>query len=239
VRHYALELDGPFLQRPAQRPLLGSSAVLSAASGRRVTMSAVSIARRFGATRQGHNFRVLCPCDCGYGLRFCDGEDGRLLAICDGGCDFNEIVSALVPYGLLDGEDDDGLSPDSVQREDAKHIAQRIANARHIYGGGSDDDRIRVYLRSRFISLIPPILRFSEEAPHRLGVRLPAMLAPIVDINGEQTGVHMTYLRRDGAGKADLPKEYQRECRGVISGGMIRLAEFDPNAMWHHHWRGR
>ena len=67
-----------------------------------------------------------------------------------------------------------------------------------------------------------------SSAPHRLGARLPAMLAPVVDVDGEQTGVHMTYLRRDGAGKADLPKEFQRECRGVIHGGAIRLAEHDP-----------
>jgi hypothetical protein len=71
-------------------------------------------------------------------------------------------------------------------------------------------------------------LKFQEQAPHRLGTRLPAMLAPVVDIYGEQIGAHMTYLRRDGAGKADLPKEYQRECRGVIHGGAIRLMPFDP-----------
>jgi hypothetical protein len=38
----------------------------------------------------------------------------------------------------------------------------------------------------------------------------------------------MTYLRPDGSGKADLPKEFQRECRGVIRGGAIHLAEHDP-----------
>ena len=56
------------------------------------------------------------------------------------------------------------------------------------------------------------------------------MLAPVVNVTGEQIGVHLTYLRRDGGGKATLPKEYQRECRGVIHGGAIRLAEHDPDA---------
>src|SRR5262249_36019631 len=51
----------------------------------------------------------------------------------------------------------------------------------------------------------------------------------VVDINGELTGVHMTYLRPDGSGKADLPRQLQRECRGVIRGGTIRLAEYDPD----------
>ena len=55
------------------------------------------------------------------------------------------------------------------------------------------------------------------------------MLAPIVDVDGEQIGVHLTYLRRDGSGKAELPKEYQRECRGVIHGGAIRLMPFNSD----------
>jgi putative DNA primase/helicase len=54
-------------------------------------------------------------------------------------------------------------------------------------------------------------------------------LAPIVDVDGEQIGVHLTYLRHDGGGKVALPKEYQRECRGVIHGGAIRLAKHDPD----------
>jgi phage/plasmid primase-like uncharacterized protein len=55
------------------------------------------------------------------------------------------------------------------------------------------------------------------------------MVAPIVDVNGEQTGTHMTFLRHDGAGKADFRNpDYQRECRGVIRGGAIRLAAHDP-----------
>jgi len=41
-------------------------------------------------------------------------------------------------------------------------------------------------------------------------------------------GNRPTYLRSDGTGKADLPKEFQRECRGVIGGGVIRLATHDP-----------
>jgi putative DNA primase/helicase len=39
----------------------------------------------------------------------------------------------------------------------------------------------------------------------------------------------MTYLRPDGSGKADLPQKYQRECRGATRGGVIHLAEHDPD----------
>jgi putative DNA primase/helicase len=191
-------------------------------------MSAAGIARQLGATRQGNNWRCACPRGCGYGLSFCDGPDGRLLAFCFGGCQFDRIMAALVEYGLLDDDDDDDLHVSRRVIVCPRDGAERIAHARQIYDSGVWDERIAVYLHSREIGLTSPVLRFQEQAPHRLGARLPAMLAPVVDIDGEQIGAHMTYLRRDGAGKADLPKEYQRESRGVIHGGAIRLMPFDP-----------
>ena len=192
-------------------------------------MSAAGIARQLGATRQGNNWRCACPRGCGYGLSFCDGADGRLLAFCFGGCAFDEIMSALVEYGLLDDDDDDDLHVSRGVTVCQRDNTERIAHARQIYNSGGWDERIAVYLRSRGIRLISPVLRFAEQAPHRLGARLPAMLAPIVDVDGEQIGVHLTYLRRDGSGKAELTKEYQRECRGVIRGGSIRLLPFNSD----------
>jgi putative DNA primase/helicase len=193
-------------------------------------MGAAAIARQLGGTRQGHNWRCLCPLDCGYVMSLSDGEDGRLLAFCFGGCEFDQVMSALVGYGLLDDCDDsDNLLTPRPTAERIAHAAERIAQAREIYAGGVQDERVQVYLRSREIGLTSPVLRFQEQAPHRLGARLPAMLAPVVNVSGEQTGVHMTYLRHDGGGKADLPKEFQRESRGVIHGGAIRLTDHDPD----------
>ena len=194
-------------------------------------MSAAGIAHQLEGYRQGSNWRVLCPRNCGYSLSLRDGKDGRLLAFCFGGCDFNEIMLALVEYGLLDGDEGDPGAPlgDRIARDrDDARRRRSIQQARSICDSGGSDERIAVYLRSRGITWIPPILKFHEQAPHRIGARFPAMLAPIVDVEGEQIGVHMTYLRRDGGGKADLPKEFQRECRGALAGGVIRLMEHDP-----------
>jgi putative DNA primase/helicase len=193
-------------------------------------MSAAAIARRLGGRRQGNNWRCACPRDCGYSLSLSDGEDGRLLVCCFGGCEFDEIMPALVEYGLLDDDDGDDLHVSRRVIVCQRDNTERIAHARQIYASGVWDERIVVYQRSRGIDLVSPVLRFTEHAPHRLGARLPAMLAPVVNAVGEQTGLHMTYLRPDGGGKADLPKEYQRECRGAIHGGAIRLAEHDPDA---------
>jgi putative DNA primase/helicase len=194
-----------------------------------MTMNAAGIARRLGATRHGNNWRCACPRGCGYGLSFRDTADGKLLAFCFGGCAFDEIMSALIEYGLLDDDDGDDLHVSRSVIVCQRDHADRIAHAGRVYDSGVRDERIKIYLGSRGIGLISPVLRFSEQAPHRLGARVPAMLAPIVDVDGEQIGVHLTYLRRDGSGKAELTKEYQRECRGVIHGGAIRLIPFEPD----------
>jgi hypothetical protein len=196
-----------------------------------MAMSAASIAHLLGATRQGRNWRAPCPCGCGYDLSFCDSADGqRLLVHCYGGCDFPTVLGELVQYGLLD--DTDLCAPPSgratFDHNDHERRRNKIQQACAIYTSGVWDERIRIYLRSRWIERISPILKFLEQAPHRLGARLPAMLAPVVDIDGEQIGAHLTYLRRDSCGKAELPKEYQRECRGALAGGAIRLFPFDP-----------
>jgi hypothetical protein len=206
---------------------------LSVAEASRGQGPAAGLARRLGAHRQGRNWRCACPCECGYSLSLSNGEGGRLLAHCFGGCEFDQIMLALVEYGLLD-DDDNGLPvspPVAICQRDDDGRRRRIEKARSIYASGVQDERIGVYLRSRGIRLGSSVLRFLEEAPHRLGARLPALLAPVADATGEQIGVHLTYLRRDGGGKADLPKEYQRESRGAIAGGAIRLHPYQGDEL--------
>jgi hypothetical protein len=163
-------------------------------------MRSAAIACQLGGQRQGDNWRAPCPCGCGYSLSLADGKDGRLLAFCFGGCQFNQIALALVEYGLLD--DDDGdlqvSRPVTVCRSDE---AQRIALARQIYDRGVWDERIAVYLDSRKIGLTSPVLRFQEQAPHRLGARLPAMLAPVVKVGAGLARMERTAAPVDGGGR--------------------------------------
>jgi putative DNA primase/helicase len=157
-----------------------------------------------------------------------NGEDGRLLAYCHGGHQFDELLPALVPYGLLDSDDDTDFASVDNSAVCRRDEAARIAQACYIHSLGNVDERIEVYRRSRGITITSPILRFSEQAPHRLVGRRPALLAPFVDVHGQLTAVHMTFMKHDGSGKADLPKEFQRECRGVVRGAAIRLMAHDP-----------
>jgi putative DNA primase/helicase len=194
-------------------------------------MNAASIARNLGAWRQGHNWRSPCPVGCGYSLSLSTAEDGRLLAYCFGGCDYNTILSALAAYGVFDDDDADlDVLPPAIDLRDRDADGRRrIEAARRLYDEANYDPRVEIYLRSRAIVIASPVLRFSESAPHRLGGRLSAMIAPVVGVDGGQIGAHFTYLRHDGSAKADLgDPELQRETRGVIRGGAIRLGDHDP-----------
>jgi phage/plasmid primase-like uncharacterized protein len=164
-------------------------------------------------------------------LSLSDGEDGRLLAYCFGGCEYAEVITSLVGFGLLDYDDAGCCDPvPSIESREADESARSEAACwiyEHIPPAAGTI--VEIYLASRGITIeIPSVLRFGN-CPHRNGGLPPAMVAPVVNVDGEQIGIHMTYLRPDGSGKVDLAKEFQRECRGVIRGGAIRLAPHDPD----------
>jgi hypothetical protein len=50
---------------------------------------------------------------------------------------------------------------------------------------------------------------------------LPALIARVTDLNGRITGVHRTWLRADGGGKADLPEP--RKALGELRGHGVRF----------------
>jgi hypothetical protein len=58
---------------------------------------------------------------------------GRLLVHCYGGCDFNEIMLALIEYGLLDGDVEDSSAPPGNQtvpfRNDVDQRRRKIQQA--------------------------------------------------------------------------------------------------------------
>jgi putative DNA primase/helicase len=191
-----------------------------------VIASAASIARRLGGKRQGHNWR--CPCLCGsdYALCLGTGEDSKLLAFCHGGCGYNQIVQELATQDLLFNDSLGTFELPIAERLDE----ERIADARKLYESAIDHERIERYLRSRSITLTSPVLRFLHTARHREGFPVPAMVAPVVDIDGVVCGAHMTFLSHRHDGKANLePKERQRQTHGCISGNAIRLMDHDAN----------
>jgi DNA primase len=84
------------------------------------------------------------------------------------------------------------------------------------------------YLRSRGIEHPPPAsLRFAPALFHReSGRKFPAMLGGIQNVQGRVVGVHRTFLRHDGTGKAEV--EPVKKVGGIASGGAVRLTPAAP-----------
>jgi putative DNA primase/helicase len=180
-----------------------------------------------------------CPVHDGASLSLADGRDGTLLIHCFGGCESRAVWNEIRDRGLI-GSSLDTRRPEQLEklrrREEAaakaevEKIRRRISRARAFYASAlpADGTPVEVYLRSRGITIpVPPVLRWSRLCLHRNGSYYPAMVAPIVDISGELIGVHKTFLRPDGLGKADLLKKDQRETCGPRKGGAVRLAEYE------------
>jgi DNA primase len=127
--------------------------------------------------------------------------------------------------------------PSSFARVDPRRCresdADAIAQGRLIWGAGSDPrgTLVEIYLASRKGLALPPspVLRWASSCRHwdddacRETFR-PAMLARVDDVDGRFVGVHRTYLRPDGRGKADLPRRQQKKARGRVKGAAVRLA---------------
>jgi Toprim domain len=84
------------------------------------------------------------------------------------------------------------------------------------------------YLRGRGITgdLAYPALGFLASCYYRAEgsiepKTLPALIARVTDLNGRTTGVHRTWLRADGSGKADLPEP--RKALGELHGRGVRF----------------
>jgi len=190
------------------------------------------------AHREGRDYRTRCPKHGGRALSLSDGRNGALLVHCFAGCDASEVWRELRDRGLIgDGVERDRRSPDrsveqhkreaAAEKAEQERMRRRIEQARALYRRGEDarGTPVETYLRSRGIAIpVPSVLRFVQHCPHRNGGYYPAMVAPVVYVDGEQIGVHKTYLRADGYGKADLSKEAQRESCGILKAAAVRLA---------------
>jgi hypothetical protein len=170
---------------------------------------------------------------------------------------FKEAVAwAEDRYGLrhLSPEAREALQRDVVKRQalmdvkEEERRAKNIRNACHMFSKavpeieGTLVDR---YLKARGIDLraLPyrdtRWLRFLPHATYWMDERrpqLPAMIAGMVDGQGVMKAIHLTFLRGDGRGKADVakPKLMWPEVKGLV----IRLnhgwGNLDPETMAGH-----
>jgi len=157
---------------------------------------------------------------------------GRLLVHCHkSNC---AVLPELRRQGLAEGRAQHQSAPDPAEAErrraDDRHKeAQRLQSAHALFAAGvsCEGTPAQGYLEARGIhglrfAKMRHTLRYHPGALHTpSGLHLPAMLAQIRGPKGEALGVHRTFLRPDGSGKADvIPAKMML---GPAAGGAVRF----------------
>ena len=185
-------------------------------------MRLAEVLARLEGVRCEHGYYVAkCPChdDRRASLSIRE-ENGRLLLHCFAGCRFEAIIEAL---DVKRWHRPAGISGN--YRKPRLDDAKRIEIARRIWRDTkpATGTIVETYLRSRGITIpVPRALRFKEVMRHPSGVVAPAMAAAVQKLDGRLIGIHRTWLRSDGSGKAAV--EPPKASLGPIRGAAIRLA---------------
>ena len=201
------------------------------------------IGRDLRLTRRGKEHEGLCPFHAektpsftvveAKGFYHCFGCGAHGDAIeylrASRGLSFAEAVKQLAAEaGLGQGE---GVTPKPVvprqaPEDDARERAQRVAWARELWARcrPAAGTLVETYLRSRGITLpVPMSLRYHGALKHGdTGQHFPAMVAAVQEQgDGRIVGVHRTYLRADGRGKAQVSNP--KMMAGVCWEGAVRF----------------
>lgn len=158
-------------------------------------------------------------------LTLTDGRNGRLVLDCKkAACAFLDV---LVAAGARSG---DYRPPDAAtlaqrERKAKAEAEKRAAQAKRLWQEAQPiaGTVAEAYLRGRGITCeLPRTLRFHAQAWHGpTARRYPAMVAAVQ--GAVLPAVHRTYLRPNGAGKADI--DPAKAMLGATAGGAVRLSD--------------
>jgi putative DNA primase/helicase len=192
---------------------------------RRWQTSAAEIAAALDGRREGRQWRCRCPIHGGHSLFVRDGDFGRILVFCHGGCDARDVLAELRRSGFLGSSSEDyQLQP--IPRHDHPDEAARTARALAIWREAqpAKGTIAETYLANRGLALLlPDCLRFHPECPHPSGASLPAMIGLVEHVTRGPTAIHRTFLAADGSGKAAVGPD--KASLGLVGGSAVRLAQ--------------
>ncbi len=190
--------------------------------------TAAELAAALEGRREGRQWRCRCPIHGGRSLFVRDGDAGRILVFCHGGCEARDVLAELRRSGLLGGPSENYQVP-AMGRNHRPDEAARTARALAVWREArpAAGTIVETYLSNRGLALPPPqYLRFHRGCPHPSGGLLPAMVALVEHSERGPVGVHRTYLRPDGSGKAAV--ETVKASLGPTAGGAVQLATIQP-----------
>ena len=212
----------------------------------RVPVSSV-VSKHLTLTKRGHEKIGLCPFHQEKTPSFSVNDGKRLWKCfsCGFGGDvidftmaiyrmtFREAVTALATENGLDAAEaktDPKILERNEQRRKSDEAKTKgiLEYALELWHRAKEakGSPVEKYLRSRLVSIpIPPSIRFHPEVSYPLedGKRLylPAMISQITDANGSMIAAHLTFVMRDGSGKANVP--VTKKILGSPLGGGIYL----------------
>jgi putative DNA primase/helicase len=195
--------------------------------GRDSDHGAADLAARLRLHRSRDEWRGRCP-SCGYADSFVltGGNGGRVLGWCASCQDKTAVAQLLAEVqggGAAPAQVESYSTDATAKAARAFELAMRLWHGSEPVSGTI----AATYLAARGLPHLATsaALRFRSDCPHPSRCRLPAMVALVQGADGGPCGVHRTYLRRDGSGKADI--EPARASLGPVRGGVVRL---DPVA---------
>lgn len=188
---------------------------------------------------QWHGNHGMCRClvhdDRTPSLKINDSDDDAdgVVVHCFAGCDWQDVKDELRAMGLLP-EFEPGhhtlRQPRRSRRANTEPDPKKLANierARVLFREAqpvTDDCHVATYLRRRGITLpIPPTIKYIPALKHPYtNLFFPTMVAAISGADKKISGVHQTFLKLDGSGKATISKP--KLALGRLSGDAVRLA---------------
>jgi putative DNA primase/helicase len=191
------------------------------------TITAEAIARALKGQRSGSSFTARCPAhdDRRPSLSIRDTKEGLVLVKCHAGCSQGAVIDALRNAGLWPSttRPQPTLTRRYTESDGSKFtrdLVQKIWDQSGQLIGSLAD----TYLQSRGLKTpMTPMLRCHGGLKHKAGAVCPALVARVTDcVTGEPMGLHRTFLRVDGSGKA--PVEPAKMMMGPCAGGAVQLA---------------
>lgn len=196
-----------------------------------MTSTAERITRSLGGRWHVHYGLALCPAHQNTrtpALSLSNGDNGQLLAYCHAGCSFRSVVLALKGLGITTNNCYDApyfaASPPNQEVSAEITVKKREAQAKSCWEeampiAGTPAEQ---YLRNRGITCeLPPTLRYHPACWHGPSAHHhPAMISLI---EGDGTGIHRTYLHRNGQAKATVSPA--KMMLGAAAGGAVRLSQ--------------
>ena len=207
-------------------------------------MNAQALTKALGGSWHGSYGTARCPAhdDREPSLSIRDGVDGDPVFNCFAGCDWRDIKDVLRARGLLPerghnpGTGFRRYRPPTTPKPRPIDVDQqrRVEFARRKWCAASAlaNTPAETYLRERGLKQgpdgWPPSLRYHAALKHGpTGLLLPALVAAVtIWPDRKVVGMHRTFLRADGKGKAPVTKP--KMMIGKCAGGAVRLAPAGP-----------